>query len=731
MTAANTAPVANAQTVSTNEDTAKTITLGGSDADGNNLTFAIGTGPTHGSLGTIGSVTCTGTAPKSCSADVTYTPALNYNGSDSFTFKVNDGTVDSAAATVSITVNAVNDAPTCSNGSATTAEDNAVATALSCADIDSATLTYSIVSGPAHGSLSGTGASRTYTPDANYSGSDSFTYKASDGSLDSNTATVSVTITAVNDAPTCSNGSATTAEDNAVATALSCADIDSATLTYSIVSGPAHGSLSGTGASRTYTPDANYNGSDSFTFKASDGSLDSNTATFSLTITEVNDAPTAVADSKTIAEDGVLSFPASDLTANDSAGPANESGQTLTVISVDPIVGDTHGSVSLVAGTVTYTPDADFNGLAKFNYTVQDNGTTNGAPDFKTGTVYVNVTVTEVNDAPDALNDSDTVAEDGNVLVDVLANDSTGPANESGQTLTITAVSTPAHGTAVVQSGKVKYTPDADYNGTDSFTYTATDNGTTNGVADPQSDTATVSVTVTEVNDAPDALNDSDTVAEDGNVLVDVLANDSTGPANESGQTLTITAVSTPAHGTAVVQSGKVKYTPDADYNGTDSFTYTATDNGTTNGIADPQSDTATVSVTVTEVNDAPDALNDSDTVAEDGNVLVDVLANDSTGPANESGQTLTITAVSTPAHGTAVVQSGKVKYTPDADYNGTRLLHLHGHRQRHHQRRQRLQVRHRHGLRDRVRGQRCTRLRSTTRRRSPRTGCSASRPPT
>ena len=101
VTAANTAPVANAQSVSTNEDTAKTITLTGTDADGTSLTFAIGTGPSHGSLGSIGAVTCTGTAPKSCSADVTYTPALNYNGSDSFTFKVNDGTVDSAAATVS------------------------------------------------------------------------------------------------------------------------------------------------------------------------------------------------------------------------------------------------------------------------------------------------------------------------------------------------------------------------------------------------------------------------------------------------------------------------------------------------------------------------------------------------------------------------------------------------------------------------------------------------------
>ena len=144
----------------------------------------------------------------------------------------------------------------------------------------------------------------------------------------------------------------------------------------------------------------------------------------------------AVADSKTVAEDGTLSIPASDLTGNDSAGPANESGQTLTVISVDPITGETNGSVSLAAGTVTFTPAADFSGAASFSYTVQDNGTTNGAPDPKTATATVNVTVTEVNDAPDAADDSASVAEDSSAgtLVDVLANDSTGPANESWQT---------------------------------------------------------------------------------------------------------------------------------------------------------------------------------------------------------------------------------------------------------------------------------------------------------
>ena len=142
---------------------------------------------------------------------------------------------------------------------------------------------------------------------------------------------------------------------------------------------------------------------------------------------------------------------------------------------------------------------------------------------------------------------------------------------------------------AVVQSGKVKYTPDADYNGSDSFTYTVTDNGTTNGVNDFKSDTATVSVTVTEVNDRPVAAADSLTVAEDGSVTVGtatLTANDSPGPANESGQTLTITAVGSATHGSVSLNgmTGEVTFTPDGDYNGPASFTYTVRDNGTTSG---------------------------------------------------------------------------------------------------------------------------------------------------
>ena len=133
-----------------------------------------------------------------------------------------------------------------------------------------------MVSGPTNGTLSGTAPNLTYTPDANANGADSFTFTANDGTLDSNVATVSLTVTAVNDAPVASNGSATTDEDTAVAVTLAATDIDSAILSYTVVTRPTKGTLSGTAPNLTYTPNANTNGADSFTFTANDGTVDSN-----------------------------------------------------------------------------------------------------------------------------------------------------------------------------------------------------------------------------------------------------------------------------------------------------------------------------------------------------------------------------------------------------------------------------------------------------------------------
>ena len=182
---------------------------------------------------------------------------------------------------------AINGAPVANAQSVTTPEDTAKAITLSVTDPDTTdTQTYTIVTNPAHGTLTGNGANRTYTPNLNYNGADSFTFLVNDGFGNSNTATVSITVTPVNDAPIANAQSVTTNQGVAKAITLTGSDVDNDPLTYAIATGPAHGTLTGNGANRTYTPNASFAGNDSFTFVANDGTVDSAPATVSITVTE-------------------------------------------------------------------------------------------------------------------------------------------------------------------------------------------------------------------------------------------------------------------------------------------------------------------------------------------------------------------------------------------------------------------------------------------------------------
>ena len=390
--AVNDAPVADAQSVSTDEDTAKLITLTASDIDGDALTFSLGSGPSNGTLGALGTPSCTGTAPKSCSATVTYTPSANYNGADSFKFTVNDGTVDSNVATINITVDAVNDAPVANSDSYNTNEDTTLNVNVAQGvlandnDVENNTLTAVKVSDPDHGTLTlNSDGSFTYVPAANYNGPDSFTYKANDGAVDGNTATVNITVNAVNDAPVADPQSVSTDEDTAKSITLTANDADNDPLTYSVVAPPSHGTLSGTAPNLTYTPSANYNGADSFTFKANDGTVDSNVATINITVNAVNDAPVAVDDPSTpliVLGDGV-----STANINVLGNDTDVENNTLSVNAVTQ--GIQGGTVTNNTTDVTYKAPQHFSGLDTFTYNAVDNGTPSAISN--DATVSVNV----------------------------------------------------------------------------------------------------------------------------------------------------------------------------------------------------------------------------------------------------------------------------------------------------------------------------------------------------
>ncbi len=301
---ANQAPTAVADSYSTNEDTPLNVAAPGvlgndSDPDtGDTLSAVLVSGPSHAAAFTL-----------NADGSFGYTPAANYNGPDSFSYKARDAKgAESAPVTVSITVNAVNDPPTAAADSYSTNEDtplNIAAPGVLANDSDpdtGDTLTAVLVTGPSHGILTlNADGSFGYAPAANYNGPDSFSYKARDSSnAESSPATVSITVNAVNDAPTAVADSYSTNEDtplNVAASGVLGNDSDSDTgdtLSAVLVSGPSHGTLSlNANGSFSFTPAANYNGPDSFSYKARDSSnAESSPATVSITVNAVNDPPT-------------------------------------------------------------------------------------------------------------------------------------------------------------------------------------------------------------------------------------------------------------------------------------------------------------------------------------------------------------------------------------------------------------------------------------------------------
>jgi hypothetical protein len=352
------------------------------------------------------------------------------------------------------------------------------------------------------------------------------------------------------------------------------------------------------------------------------------TGTVSFTIASVNDAPVAVDDVRTSPEDAAFAIAGSALATNDT----DVDGDSLAVGSA---TNATNGTVSISGSTVTFTPTANYNGPASFDYTISD-GTASDS-----GTV--NLTITAVNDAPEAFDDAVTTAEDVPVGIRVFLND----LDIDNDPLSVGTTTQPAHGTLTIAGGMITYTPTLNYSGPDSFTYNAADGA--GGV-----DTGLVTINVTAVNDAPAAAADTSTVAEDSSVLVNVLANDTD---VESPVSLTGIGLQ-PAHGIATITNGQITYTPAANYFGPDTFAYLVSDG--TGGVGG-----AMVSINVTPVNDAPVGFADAYELTEQITVPVatGLLSNDT----DIDSMNLTAVLVDPPYYGTLTLRpDGSFDYTAD-----------------------------------------------------------------
>jgi hypothetical protein len=279
---ANTAPTFNSNPVSganATEDVPYTLSVNtiASDADiGDTIFFTDLVGPNWLTINAGDSTMLSGTPLNANS---------NLNTFSSVTVEDSQGLT--ATAVLEVFVNSVNDVPTADAQSVAVDEDVALAITLTGSDEESPIASYPVETNPAHGTLSGSAPNLTYTPDADYFGSDSFTFKVNDGAQDSAAATISITVNSVNDLPVADAQAVSVDENSSVAITLTGSDLESSISGYAVVNGPANGALSGTAPNLTYTPDADYFGSDSFTFTVNDGIADSVAATVSITVNEV------------------------------------------------------------------------------------------------------------------------------------------------------------------------------------------------------------------------------------------------------------------------------------------------------------------------------------------------------------------------------------------------------------------------------------------------------------
>uniref|UniRef100_UPI002362F386 tandem-95 repeat protein n=2 Tax=Vibrio parahaemolyticus TaxID=670 RepID=UPI002362F386 len=509
---------------------------------------------------------------------------------------VSDGVNPTASDSDSLIVNRVNDAPTVENAIANQvlSEDFATYTIdLNDAFKDSDSALNFSVSGNSNVLVSIENGIATISPTADWNGSETLTFTATDPSGESVSQPVNFTVAPVADIVA---DNATVVEDTPTIIKVLGNDTfegDDKVVSLDTNNGPANGMVSvNPDGSVTYTPNDNYHGTDSFTYIVTSGGVSEST-TVSVDVTPVNDAPVAKDDIATTQEDTAVTI---DVLSNDT----DVDGDKLSIQSAT--VPEAQGKVEIVDGKLVFTPAENFNGHAEITYTITDGALTDQAT--------VNVTVNAVNDTPvvESSIADQTLAEDFTPYTIDLNTAFSDVDNVDGE-LTF-SVSGNSNIQVAIVNGIATFTPTADWNGSEALTFTATD-------PSGESVSQTVNFTVAPV---ADIVADSARVVEDTPTIIKVLGNDTF---EGDDKVVSLDTNNGPANGTVSVNpDGSVTYTPNDNYHGTDSFTYIVTSGGV--------SESTTVEVNVTPVNDAPVAKDDIATTQEDTAVTIDVLPNDS-----------------------------------------------------------------------------------------------------
>jgi large repetitive protein len=656
----NDAPVAQNDFITTNEDAATLGSVASNDSDLDNTASELSYTQIGSTPNTEGSFTL--------NADGSYTfiPALNFNGSTVVTYKVCDPSGLCDTATLTITVNPINDAPVAQNDVITTNEDASTLGSIASNDSDldntASELSYTQVGSTPNTEgvfTLNTDGSYTFIPTLNFNGSTVVTYKVCDPSGLCDTATLTITVNPINDAPVAMNDVVSTDEDVATLGSVASNDSDldniASELSYTQIGSTPNTEGSFTlnaDGSYTFTPALNFNGSTVVTYKVCDPSGLCDTATLTITINPINDAPVAMNDVNSTDEDTSVS---NTVASNDSYLDNTASELSYTQIGSTP---NTEGSFTLSAdGSYTFTPALNFNGSTVVTYKVCD-------PSGLCDTAILTITINPINDAPVAISDVNSTNEDTPVSNTVASNDSDLDNIASELSYTQIGITPNTEGSFTLNNdGSYTFTPALNFNGIVTVNYK---------VCDPSGlcDTAILTITINPINDAPVAINDVITKNEDASTLGSVASNDSDLDNTASELSYTQIGLTPNTEGSFTLNNdGTYTFTPALNFNGSTVVMYK---------VCDPSGlcDTATLTITINPINDAPVAMNDVNSTNEDTPISNTVASNDS--DLDNTASELSYTQIgSTPnTEGAFTLNNdGSYTFTPAFNFNGSTVV--------------------------------------------------------